>query len=86
MDIVGLIKAVLQLCIVYLELKNKSFFYDILEKSKARQQTLINELEKLREVGTNASNDAADVVRADLTQEIAFAKHLPTISAGTSTK
>ena len=76
MDIIGLIKNALQVLISFMELKNKAFYYDIMEKSRKHQQDLIDEIEKLRNAGTNNSNDLADVVRAKLIAEKQYAEHL----------
>jgi len=70
--ITNLIKAML----AYLELKNKSFYYDIIEKSKNRQQQLSKEIEKLRSEGTNDSNDIADAILLQLCAEQKYCKHL----------
>jgi hypothetical protein len=60
----------------YLELKNKSFYYDIIEKSKNRQSQLSKEIEKLRAEGTNDSNDIADAIFLQLCAEQKYCKHL----------
>jgi hypothetical protein len=78
MDLIGLIKSALTALISYLELKNKAFYYDIIQKSKARQKELINEIEELRSKGTNDSNDRADILRSELLSERETTKHLST--------
>lgn len=60
----------------YLELKNKSFYYDIIEKSRNRQSQLRKEIEDLRAEGTNDSNDIADAVLLQLIAEQKYCKHL----------
>jgi len=70
--IANLIKAIS----AYLELKNKSFYYDILEKSRNRQTQLRKEIENLRAEGTNDSNDIADAVFMQLCAEQKYCKHL----------
>ena len=47
MKIVALIKTVLQTLNLYLKLKNRSFYVDLVEKSKKKQKDLIDEIEKL---------------------------------------
>ena len=79
MDIIGLLKGVLLTLTTYLELKSKTFFYDILSKSKDRQQQLIDEIEKLRAIKSNDSNDRADVLRAELISERKYIDHLSTV-------
>jgi len=78
MDIIGLIKNALLALTAFLELKSKAFYYDIMQKSRARQKELINEIEKLRATGTNSSSDRADILRAELLEEKRSAEHLST--------
>lgn len=70
--IANLIKAIS----AYLELKNKSFYYDILEKSRSRQAQIAHSIEQLRAEGTNDSNDIADAMFLQLTAEQKYCKHL----------
>lgn len=86
MDIVGLIKNALLAIAMYFELKSKAFYYDLLNKSKTHQQELINEIEKLRTIGTNDSNDRADVLRQQLIKEKQFAEHISAKHFETSSK
>lgn len=60
--ILQLITQLLKLLTNYFELKNKSFYYDILEKSRSKQQKLAEEIEKLRDLGTQESNDRANTL------------------------
>ena len=60
----------------FLELKNKSFYYDIIEKSRNRQTQLREEIERLRAEGTNDSNDIADAIFLQLVAEQKYCKHL----------
>ena len=76
MDIVGLIKNALLALTAYLELKNKAFFYDISEKSRAKQKELVNGIEKLRNSKSSSDHDHADILLADLQEERAYAKNL----------
>jgi hypothetical protein len=78
MDIIGLIKSALLALTAFLELKSKAFYYDIMQKSRARQKELINEIEKLRATSTNSSSDRADILRAELLEEKRSAEHLST--------
>ena len=70
----------------YLELKNKSFYYDILEKSRTRQSQLSKEIEKLRAEGTNDSNDIADAIFLQLCSEKQYCKHLSATYSPTESK
>lgn len=75
--IISLIKS-LQL---FLELKNNLFYYDIREKSRKRQNELINEIEKLRSAGDSNSSDRADILRSRLKAEREELEHLSTFYA-----
>ena len=72
--IVNLIKA----ASAYLELKNKSFYYDVLEKSRKKQEQFAEEIEKLRSEGTQSSTDRADVLFMRLLSEQRYAESLST--------
>ena len=50
-------------------LKNKLFYYEIVQKSKSRQKELLDELEKLRSSGDSNSADRADILRKQLQNE-----------------
>ncbi len=76
MNFVDLIRSALKALTAYFELKNRAFYYDIIEKSRNRQQSLINEIEKLRSVGTNDSNNRADILRGQLLEERKVIEHL----------
>lgn len=67
----------------YFELKNRSFYYDILIKSKQQQKEFIAEIEKLRASRNPDDARAADVVRMQLLQEQRFCKHLSATYAET---
>jgi hypothetical protein len=78
MDIIGLIKNALSVLTAFLELKNRAFYYDMIQKSRINQEQIINEIEKLRSSKTNDSNDRADILRDRLIQERAYIQHLST--------
>lgn len=69
MDIIGLIKMALQALVEYLKLKNQSYYYDLLNKSRDEQTHTINEIEKLRASKLGADHDRADLLRLDLLRE-----------------
>ncbi len=69
MDLIGLIKSALLALTSYLELKNRAFYYDIIEKSRSRQKDLVNEIEKLRNNDTTSGNEPAYILRAQLITE-----------------
>jgi predicted nuclease of restriction endonuclease-like (RecB) superfamily len=74
--ILPLITSLLKLAVAYFELKNKSFYYDILEKSRTKCNQLAEEIEKLRAEGTQFSTDRADVLFMRLKSEQKYAEHL----------
>lgn len=86
MNFVDLIRSALKALTAYLELKNRAFYYDILEKSRNRQQSFINEIEKLRSSGTNDNNNRADILRAQLLEERRIFEHLSTFYSQTGKK
>jgi hypothetical protein len=61
---------------LYLQLKNKSFYYDVLEKSRKKCSELAKEIEELRAEGTQYSTDRADVLLLQLKSEKKYAEHL----------
>ena len=63
---------------LFLSLKNKLFYYDIREKSKKRQNEIIDEIEKLRSRGDSNSADRADLLRLELSREKSELEHLST--------
>lgn len=83
MNFVDLIKSALKALTAYFELKNRAFYYDILEKSRNRQQSIIDEIEKLRNSGTNDSNNRGDILRAQLLEERRVFEHLSTFYSQT---
>jgi hypothetical protein len=54
---------------LFLCLKNKLFYYDIIQKSKARQNEIIKQIEDLRSKGDSNSADSADLLRLALKRE-----------------
>lgn len=78
MDLVGLIKSALLALTAYLELKSKAFYYDMIQTSREKQEKLRNEIDKLRNIGTNDSNDRADLLRSYLVEERKYIEHLST--------
>ena len=69
---------------LYFQLKNRSFYYDILVKSRQQQKQIIDEIERLR--ATRKPDDAvdADLLRVQLLQEKQFYKHISTTYAATA--
>ena len=71
-----LIKSVLKSIELYLTLKNKKFYYDLHKEFKDREQTLVQEIEKLRIHGDSHSADRADLLRDYLSTERREFKYL----------
>ena len=72
----GLIKTILSALNVYLQLRNKAFYYDITEKSRDKQQRIINEIENLRDERSSAATERADLLQQQLISEKQRLKHL----------
>jgi hypothetical protein len=74
--VISLITNLIKAICTYFELKNKSFYYDILDKSRKRQNSLVEEIESLRDKGDAKSTDAADVLVLQLVEERKWIKHI----------
>lgn len=61
---------------LFLALKNKMFYYEIRNKSKNRQNEIIQDIENLRNRGSSNSADAADLLRLELKREREELEHL----------
>jgi len=72
----GLIKTVLSALNAYLQLRNKAFYYDITQKSRAKQQNIINEIESLRGKRTSAATERADLLQSELIAEKQYIEHI----------
>ena len=81
---IALFKTILETLNLYLKLKNRSFYVDLVEQSKNKQKGLINEIEKLRSTGDSASTDRADFLLRELVSEKQDIKHLSAIYNPTS--
>lgn len=66
---------------LYFSLKNRSFYYDVLNKSRQQQKQYIDEIEKLRAIRSPDAADDADLVRMQLLEEKRFYKHIATTYA-----
>ena len=85
----SLLKSLLKSIELYLALRNKLAFFEITEKHNKKKNELIEEIEKLRAVGDNDSNDRADFLRGQLATENNQFKHISAVfleaSGGSST-
>ena len=71
-----IIKSVLKSLELFLNIKNNKFYYDLQKEHNAREDKLINEIEKLRQTGTSWDADRADLLRQRLNSERKQFKHL----------
>lgn len=69
MSITSLLTMIFKSLALYLELKNRSFYNDLVEKHHKRKKEIIDEIEKLRNKPTSANTNAADVLLLVLEQE-----------------
>ena len=69
MTILKLVSSVLRLLTAYFELKNRSLYFDLLRDSEKTQDGLIQEIEYLREKGTEEATLTADFLRKRLRRE-----------------
>ncbi len=75
----SLVKSILKSVELYLALRNKLAFFEITEKHNKNKNELIEEIEKLRAIGDNESNDRADFLRGQLRAENNQFKHISTV-------
>tara|TARA_B100000497_G_C7668737_1_gene403375 strand:+ start:1561 stop:1830 length:270 start_codon:yes stop_codon:yes gene_type:complete len=76
---VSLIKSVLKSVELYLKLRNKLAFSEITREYNKRKNELVEEIEKLRSIGDNESNDRADFLRGQLLTENKQFKYISTV-------
>lgn len=76
---ISLIKTLAQSLKLYLALKNKLAFSEITEKHNKKKNELIEEIERLRSIGDNNSNDRADFLRQQLRAENKQFKHISAV-------
>jgi len=74
----GLIKTVLNTFNTYLQLRIKEMYYNINEKSRNKQQKIINEIESLRNERTSTATERADLLQQQLIDEKHYIKHIST--------
>ena len=77
----ALIKTLITTLNLYLKLKNKVFYADLIKRSKDKQRSLIDEIEKLRADGDSDSTDRADFLFRELVSEKRDIKHLSAVYA-----
>jgi len=70
---------------LYFELKNRSFYYKVLNESRDKQKDYILQIEKLRNSRSPYDADDADFMRMQLLEEKRFYKHISAAYATTPT-
>ena len=84
--LLGIIKEFFAALTAYLQLKNQTTLYNVTRLSRAKQTELINEIEKQRNTGTNASSDNADLLRNELLDERRFLNDISAFYAKAKSK
>ena len=79
----ALIKSVLKSLELYLTLKNKKFYYDLLKEQKDREFAITEAMEAFRETGDSNDADRADLLREQLHAERKRFEHLSTFYSKT---
>ena len=72
----GLIKSLIRSLELFLNLKNKRFYYDLYREQRNREDEILQEIEKLRDSGDSNDADRADLLRKRLTTEREQFEHL----------
>ena len=72
----ALIKSILKSLELYLNLKNKKFYYDLHKQHRDREESIMERIEKLRDSGDSNDADRADILRKQLAAERKRFEHL----------
>ena len=72
----ALIKSVLKSIELYLQLKNRKFYYDLHKDFRDREDAITQRIEKLRDSGDSNDADRADLLRKRLRAERERFEHL----------
>lgn len=78
MQFVALLANLCKALALHFELKNKSFYYDIVEKHEARKKKITDEIAQNRNAGRNSNTDVADQLLSDFELEVERFKHIST--------
>ena len=79
----ALIKSLIKSLELFLNLKNKRFYYDLYREQRNREDEILQEIEKLRDSGSSNDADRADLLRKRLTSEREQFEHLSTFYSKT---
>ena len=77
MALLSTLHALIRTLAAYWELRAKRYEHDVRELSRARIETLEDELERLRNSATGVDTVMADRLRNRILSERAYLKHLP---------
>lgn len=75
------IKALFDALTAYLQLKAHTFYYDLVQKTRDKQQIYAERIEKLRSTGKPDDADAADLLFKYLQSEKQFIINLPALNS-----
>ena len=70
------IKSIIKSIELYLQLKNKKFYYDLHKDFNDKEDAITQRIEKLRDSGDSADADRADLLRKRLRAERERFEHL----------
>ena len=82
----SLIKSLIKSLELFLNLKNKRFYYDLYREQRYREDEILQEIEKLRDSGVSNDSDRADLLRKRLTTEREQFEHISAFYSKTQEK
>ena len=82
----SLIKSLIKSLELFLNLKNKRFYYDLYREQRYREDEILQEIEKLRDSGLSNDSDRADLLRKRLTTEREQFEHISAFYSKTQEK
>tara|TARA_R110000744_G_scaffold92056_2_gene178484 strand:- start:2906 stop:3160 length:255 start_codon:yes stop_codon:yes gene_type:complete len=82
----ALIKSLIRSLELFLNLKNKRFYYDLYREQRKREDEILQEIEKLRDSGNSNDADRADLLRKRFTTEREQFEHISAFYSKTQEK
>ena len=79
----ALVKSLIKSLELFLNLKNKRFYYDLYREQRKREDEILQEIEKLRDSGDSNDADRADLLRKRLSTEREQFEHISTFYSKT---
>lgn len=79
------IKSMFDALTAFLQLRAKTYYYDLIQKNREKQLAYAQEIEKLRSSSKPDDADRADLMRKYLISEKQFAEHLSAVYIATNT-